>query len=202
MRERPGIESFHLRPDDYPKRPWKNGGGETREIASDTQDPFRWRLSWATIPGSGPFSPFPGYDRQLVIWRGGPVSIAHEGKPPRHLNALQVASFKGEWETEASVSAPAEDFNAFALRGEARVGVYPTFFAPGEDQQFPIAGSEHFLFGVEGEIEILEANTDRRFVLKPQETVRVSRQSTKQFLNLRARGLVRSSCLWIVVRLL
>ncbi|MGP4884984.1 HutD family protein, partial [Klebsiella pneumoniae] len=44
-----------------PVTPWKNGGGETREIicvpAPDA--PFLWRASIATLQADGPFSPFP-----------------------------------------------------------------------------------------------------------------------------------------------
>lgn len=43
-----------------PVTPWKNGGGETREIicvpAPDA--PFLWRASIATLQADGPFSPF------------------------------------------------------------------------------------------------------------------------------------------------
>lgn len=50
---------------------WKNGGGSTTDIlvrpASAGLENFDWRLSIATIGGSGPFSEFEGVDRSLSL---------------------------------------------------------------------------------------------------------------------------------------
>ncbi len=59
-----------LRAQDRVARPWKNGGGVTRDIAvfpegADDRS-FLWRASVATIAAAGPFSPFPGIDRALM----------------------------------------------------------------------------------------------------------------------------------------
>ncbi len=55
-----------------PVTPWKNGGGETREIicvpAPDA--PFLWRASIATLQADGPFSPFLASTGSLLCWRG------------------------------------------------------------------------------------------------------------------------------------
>ena len=52
-------------------RPWKNGGGETAEIAVSPAgagfDDFDWRISTAIVAQSGPFSGFPGVDRVLTL---------------------------------------------------------------------------------------------------------------------------------------
>ena len=45
-----------LRAKDYPRMPWKNGGGSTEEISRDAGtglDGFGWRLSIADIGESG-----------------------------------------------------------------------------------------------------------------------------------------------------
>src|SRR5262249_37619839 len=118
-----GLATVLIRAAEYPVQPWKNGQGTTREIAVDGEVPFRWRLSWAHIGGGGPFSEYPGYDRILVPLRGA-VRLSHEGKPGRDLPAFQPHRFKGEWKTEAEVSAPAEDFNLFLLREKAKANVY------------------------------------------------------------------------------
>ena len=56
-----------LRAADYPRMPWKNGGGETAEIlvepAGAPLDSFDWRLSMARVAADGPFSLFPGVER-------------------------------------------------------------------------------------------------------------------------------------------
>ena len=54
--------------------PWRNGGGDTLEIARDPADggatAFRWRVSVATVERDGPFSHFPGVARTLVLMDG------------------------------------------------------------------------------------------------------------------------------------
>lgn len=59
---------------DYRRMPWKNGGGETVEIAvfpdGATVADFDWRISMATVASDGPFSSFPGIDRTLSILEG------------------------------------------------------------------------------------------------------------------------------------
>ena len=60
-------------------RPWKNGGGSTREIACWPQgadmDSFGWRVSIATIAQAGPFSAFPGINRQIMLLAGDGVQL-------------------------------------------------------------------------------------------------------------------------------
>jgi uncharacterized protein len=54
--------------------PWKNGGGLTREVAvsppGSTLEDFDWRVSLAEIHTGGPFSAFPGVDRQMAVLAG------------------------------------------------------------------------------------------------------------------------------------
>ena len=51
--------------------PWKNGGGITRDIASETVgDVVLWRLSMADVGADGPFSSFAGLTRILTVIEG------------------------------------------------------------------------------------------------------------------------------------
>jgi len=54
--------------------PWKNGGGETFEIAisppGSTLDTLEWRVSMAVVAQDGPFSTFPNIDRTLCVIDG------------------------------------------------------------------------------------------------------------------------------------
>jgi environmental stress-induced protein Ves len=196
------LEVFHLKPADYRLQPWKNGQGQTWEIARDHADPFRWRLSWANVSRSGPFSPYPGYDRSMVVLEGGPLDLSHDGKKKKRLRDLAPHVFKGEWHTDATLESPAEDFNVFALSGHAKAGVYPSFLAAKEEIQFPIAAQEHFIFCVDGKIEIRDPNSQRSFLLERRESLRLSRRDTREFLNARAIGIApRSRCLWVVIHL-
>jgi environmental stress-induced protein Ves len=59
--------------------PWKNGGGETIEIAvfppGADLDAFGWRVSTATVGSDGPFSMFQGVDRTLCVLSGNGISL-------------------------------------------------------------------------------------------------------------------------------
>ncbi len=63
-----------IRSSDYRRMPWKNGGGETVEIAiapaGASLDAFDWRISMACVASSGPFSRLPGIDRTLAVLAG------------------------------------------------------------------------------------------------------------------------------------
>ncbi|RLP77215.1 HutD family protein [Xanthobacter tagetidis] len=56
------------------RMPWKNGGGETVEIACFPEgaglNDFGWRVSSARVAVAGPFSLFPGVDRTLSVLTG------------------------------------------------------------------------------------------------------------------------------------
>ncbi len=63
-----------LRAAAHRRMPWKNGGGETFEIAVSppdaTLDTLDWRVSMAVVTQDGPFSLFPGIERTLCILDG------------------------------------------------------------------------------------------------------------------------------------
>ncbi|MBV9344745.1 MAG: HutD family protein [Gammaproteobacteria bacterium] len=54
--------------------PWRNGGGLTYEVAIHPPhaglDDFDWRVSVAHIARGGPFSLYPGIERQLLLLEG------------------------------------------------------------------------------------------------------------------------------------
>ncbi len=59
-----------IRSTDYRRMPWKNGSGETAEIAiwpdGVALDAFDWRISMARVAADGPFSAFAGVDRLSI----------------------------------------------------------------------------------------------------------------------------------------
>ncbi|WP_159282511.1 HutD/Ves family protein [Rahnella variigena] len=67
----------HFTFDSLPVSPWRNGGGETREIISypPGKSDFDWRISIATIAQDGPFSAFPGIDRSITLLSGDGVYL-------------------------------------------------------------------------------------------------------------------------------
>lgn len=74
--------------DEIVPRPWKNGGGVTRElIAWPDADAWVWRISVAEVASNGPFSRFDGVRRWLAILRGVGVRLSFE-KHTLELTAL------------------------------------------------------------------------------------------------------------------
>lgn len=56
--------------------PWKNGGGVTRVIWSQTRgDTLLWRLSLADVTADGPFSVFDGMTRVLSVVQGAGMDL-------------------------------------------------------------------------------------------------------------------------------
>ena len=99
-----------LRASDHKRMPWKNGGGETVEIAVSPEDAglagFDWRVSMATVAADGPFSIFPGIDRTLVILDGNGMVLDIEGSAPV---LLTMASDPLAFPADVPVSARLQD---------------------------------------------------------------------------------------------
>lgn len=114
-----------LRASEHKAMPWKNGLGVTHEVALEPSPvdgaQFLWRVSLATIKGSGPFSTFPGIDRSIVALKGDTVKLVIDGKPSAKLEALGTPfSFQGEAIVEAiNEGGETTDLNIMTLRHHA-----------------------------------------------------------------------------------
>ncbi len=64
---------------DCPAMPWRNGGGQTRELltwpAGSAPDQWQLRISRADIDYDGPFSAFPGVQRWFAVLKGAGVAL-------------------------------------------------------------------------------------------------------------------------------
>ena len=105
-----------IAPQQFKTIPWKNGLGETTELAINdggSLDNFDWRLSIARVINDGVFSDFSGYQRNLVLISGQGIMLKHDGKISDNLvNLLDIARFDGSCETYGKLSAGAiKDFN-------------------------------------------------------------------------------------------
>ncbi|ACP26493.1 hypothetical protein NGR_c27440 [Sinorhizobium fredii NGR234] len=115
-----------LRSNDYRHMPWKNGGGETIEIAvSPDRAPlsdFDWRVSMATVANDGLFSSFPGIDRTLSILEGAGMTLSIEGRPPKLLTVADAPlSFPADVTTSAKLAnGPITDLNVMTRRQSLR----------------------------------------------------------------------------------
>jgi environmental stress-induced protein Ves len=104
-----------LRAADYPRMPWKNGGGSTEEITRDAGtglEGFGWRLSIADIGESGGFSTFAGYERIISVLQGDGMTLNVDGQATRALYPLDAFAFSGESHVHCTLlGGPIRDFN-------------------------------------------------------------------------------------------
>ncbi|MBB3657965.1 hypothetical protein FHX15_003207 [Rhizobium sp. BK650] len=112
-----------LRAADHKRMPWKNGGGETVEIAISPDgaglDDFDWRVSTATVACDGPFSIFPGIDRTLSILEGKGMRLFIEGREPVLLTQeSEPLAFAADIAVAATLpDGTITDLNVMARRG-------------------------------------------------------------------------------------
>lgn len=145
-----------LRNGDYPSRPWKNGGGTTRDIIVSppgaSLDEFDWRLSLAQVDRDGPFSRFDGVDRTLVLLSG--AMTLHE--PDRRIELVrgEPVEFPGERAIEATLNGGSTlDFNVMTRRGRVRHTVRrEVFSAPANLSS--TRGSTIVLFALQGGLRL------------------------------------------------
>lgn len=115
-----GEDIFLLAPTDYRIMPWKNGGGTTREILAYPSDAenFDWRLSIADIQADGPFSPFPGYARTIMLLEGDGMRLQIGNAPTvTVMEKFRPLDFDGGCETFCTLSnGPIRDFNIMSAK--------------------------------------------------------------------------------------
>ena len=104
--------------------PWKNGGGATRELAcwplGAGIDAFDWRVSVASVAASGPFSAYPGVDRQIMLLAGDGFHLQAPGGLLDHRldQPWQPLAFAGELAVQCRLLGGAStDFNLMLRRG-------------------------------------------------------------------------------------
>lgn len=118
-----------LRASDYRRMSWKNGGGETVEIAvypaNAGLDDFAWRISMATVASDGPFSSFPGIDRTLSILHGAGMTLVIGDQAPVTLTRdTEPYPFAADIAASALlVDGPITDLNVMTRRGHNTHGV-------------------------------------------------------------------------------
>lgn len=112
-----------LRAADHKRMPWKNGGGETVEIAVFPEgaglSDFDWRISMARVDGDGPFSEFAGIERTLAILEGAGIILDVDGDIRRLTIDSAPHSFPADRPTSARlIDGTVIDFNVMSRRGK------------------------------------------------------------------------------------
>jgi uncharacterized protein len=118
------VRAMHqlLKPADYVRMPWKDGGGSTTEIvvhpAGSTLSTFDWRISIADIAADGPFSRFPGVDRIVALLSGAGMRLTGDAHSVELRAAFEPYAFSGDDGISCSlVDGPVRDFNLMLRRG-------------------------------------------------------------------------------------
>lgn len=153
----PMPEVLHLTAAQARRVPWKNGRGVTEEIAlgppgtSFEAGDFDWRVSRASVVEAGPFSPFPGLDRVLVVLEGAGLVLTHgAGSAPVTVGPLAPYRFPGEAATSATLlGGPVRDVNVLTRRGRCRAEVEVVRSAAGE-HTLALPAGEALLVAVAG----------------------------------------------------
>jgi environmental stress-induced protein Ves len=113
----------HLTAADFTVMPWANGRGQTVEMfRMDRDGVLLWRISRAAVVEDGPFSLFPGVDRNLTVISGPGFDL--RGEASLRADPLQPLAFSGDLALRAEgVRAPCDDLNVMVRRGAARAEV-------------------------------------------------------------------------------
>lgn len=133
---------------DYLRMPWKNGLGETLEIAVRREnDEVLYRVSQAAVVEDGAFSDFSGMHRTLVLLKGNGMLLSHKNAQKEYQHNLEqvlsVAYFAGGDSTYATLSNGAiEDLNIMVREGKAGSDVQ-AIFSPAS---FDVSRDSHTLF--------------------------------------------------------
>jgi hypothetical protein len=108
-----------------PPQPWKNGLGNTREIAVHPADAgiddFVWRVSIADVDSASPFSAFAGIDRQIALLDGKGFTMTLDDDRVHPLTTpFAPFAFAGEARVAVTLAeGPTRDFNLMVRRRRA-----------------------------------------------------------------------------------
>jgi uncharacterized protein len=147
------------RADDYARMPWKNGGGETAEIAIHPPGAalaaFDWRVSMARVEIDGPFSRFPGVDRTLALLDGEGLCLYVDDTAVVELDpGSPPCTFPGDANTRATlVRGAVTDFNVMTRRDRFRHEVTRVTFVAGE-ARLATGADTMLLFCAQGRVSV------------------------------------------------
>lgn len=145
---------------EYRRERWRNGQGWTREVLRmpEGADDWDWRLSIAEIEQDGPFSSFPGIERELVLLHGNGVRLCFDDGEVREVVPPHGrVRFAGERAlTGELIDGPTHDLNLMWRRDRIDaelwhrplVGLMVLFVEPGEQWLvYLLSGRAHCTHG-------------------------------------------------------
>ncbi|MDW5415223.1 HutD family protein [Iodobacter sp. CM08] len=174
-----------LRKDDLAAQPWKNGGGQTYQIAVSPAGAgltdFDWRISMAKVGQSGGFSDFYGVDRSLAILAGAGIAVEINGGAAFNLTPQDEARcFAGEEKIFASLlQGEVLDFNVMTRRASYTQKLSQLRFS--QPETLVLEGEARMFFLAEGE-SLLCQQGELQFVLKQFDSLYLDEGDSGQWL--------------------
>lgn len=173
-----------LRAAQHRRMPWKNGGGETIEIAVQPPaaglDDFDWRLSIATITRNGAFSRFAGIDRRLALLEGDGLRLVIGSGDVTRTVELRPGDAPLHFEGAAPVQAqllndPVRDLNLMTRRGAWRQRMQAHRLQQDESLQCPSRAASQLWLCHAGRLRLsphVDPDTTRSFELGALDVLR------------------------------
>jgi environmental stress-induced protein Ves len=116
-----------IRAQNVAPQPWRNGGGQTRELlvwperwqaTRQESAPWQLRISLAEVGRSGPFSAYPGVQRWFAVVEGAGVRLSLAGAQHRVDAASAPLHFPGELPVDCELlDGPTRDLNLMTAGG-------------------------------------------------------------------------------------
>ncbi|WP_298870970.1 HutD family protein [uncultured Bradyrhizobium sp.] len=153
------MKTTLLKPEDYTRAPWKNGGGVFTDIAdahrpgTDVKDwdSLLWRFASTPIVAPGPFSHMPGIDRLQMVVGGRGLVLKAGGQEFDEREPFTTVRFTGEMEIVTELEAgPVEVVNLMARRGAVEIEM-SALKAPGER---PLPAATHLVYALSDDCHI------------------------------------------------
>lgn len=157
-----------------PKKPWGEGQGQVREIASgkldvdgalvpETSTDWDWHLSVASIEKAGDFTPYDGFDRTLTVIAGELLELGIDGTK-QAVELYRPLKFHGGSATSAALpTGEVLALNLITRKGAVRGNVRIVELSKKREQH--LFGSQ---FGVllQGKAVVLQTETERTLELR------------------------------------
>jgi len=177
------MKTTLLRPEDYTRSPWKNGGGIFTDIAGAWRadaaardwSSLLWRFASTPIVAPGPFSHMPGIDRLQMVVSGRGLVLKSPTQEFDEREPFTTVRFTGEMEIVTALEeGPVEVVNLMARRGAAEIELV-ALMEPGTRQ---LAAGTHLVYAARGDCRIRLDGWE--FSLSHEDTLKVELAAVSQ----------------------
>lgn len=177
------MKTTLLRPEDYTRSPWKNGGGIFTDIAGAWRadaaardwSSLLWRFASTPIVAPGPFSHMPGIDRLQMVVNGRGLVLKSPTQEFDEREPFTTVRFTGEMEIVTALEqGPVEVVNLMAWRSAAEIELV-ALREPGERR---LAAGTHLVYAAHGDCRIRLDGEE--FSLSHEDTLKVELAAVSQ----------------------